>query len=314
MTPLGGSHPSLENVRVCPFLGMPDDAQTALAFPSNWNCCHHCKPAAAIRLEHQRHYCLSPGHKNCPVYLQPAGQALARELRSRSPARRLAGGALWKVFLALFLGALAAGFLLGFGPSVVRFFSLGFPELPERLPLAVHTPAPPPLSPSPGALASPTAARLPVGALPTHLPTLVAGASTPSATPGPQPTATITRIPQGLETLIGLNYIFKIHRVRQGESIQLLAQTNGTTTAALFAVNYQLATPLRPQQVLIIPVNQPDVSDLPPFEPYRLAQDTSLEALAAELAADPTQIQFYNGLGNSDQLYAGEWIVVPREE
>ena len=155
---------------------------------------------------------------------------------------------------------------------------------------------------------------LPPAGLPTHLPALAAISSTPSVLSGSEPTATITRIPQGLETLIGLNYIFKIHRVRHGESIQLLAQTNGTTTAALFAVNYHLSTPLQAQQVIIIPVNQPDVSELPPFEPYRVAQDISLEALAAELGGDPTQIQYYNGLRNSDQLYAGEWIILPRAE
>ena len=143
---------------------------------------------------------------------------------------------------------------------------------------------------------------------------LVTGVSTPSALPGAQPTATITRIPQELETLIGLNYIFKIHRVKQGESLDLLAQINGTTTAALFAVNYQLSTPLKAQQVIILPVNQSDVSGLPPFEPYRVAEDTSLATLAAEQGVDPTQIQFYNGLGNSDQLHAGEWIILPREK
>ncbi len=304
----------LDNPQICPHLGLIDDERTALAFPSDWNDCHHSKPVASIKLDHQRNYCLSPNHKNCVVYLRSSEKTLPRELRNRVPARPRVGVPVWKISLALLFLALMAGFLFRFVPPVDQLFSLPFLRVPERPVLGVHTPSPVALSPTPQAKFSPTPVTLPSGALPTHLPTLVAVVSTPTALPGAQPTATITRIPQELETLIGLNYIFKIHRVKQGESLDLLAQINGTTTAALFAVNYQLSTPLRPQQIIIIPVNQSDVSGLPPFEPYRVTEDTSLEALAAEQGADPTQIQFYNGLGNSDRLHAGEWIILPREK
>jgi LysM repeat protein len=307
-------YPPLENPRICPYLGLTDDGQTALAFPSDWNHCYHCKPLVSIRLDHQRNYCLSPQHKSCLVYRQTAGGALPRELRNRGPARPLVRVALWKVILALFFLVLVAGFLLGLAPPPDHFFSLSFLKLPERPVDVAYTPTPLPLSPSPGALVSPTSTMPLPGGLPTHLPTLLAAVSTPSALPGAQPTATITRIPQELETLIGLNYVFKIHRVKQGESLELLAQINGTTTAAMFAVNYHLATPLRTQQIIIIPINQSDVSALPAFEPYRVPEDIGLETLAAEEGLDPTQIQFYNDLGNSDQLYAGEWIILPRGE
>ena len=80
----------------------------------------------------------------------------------------------------------------------------------------------------------------------------------------------ITRVPRDIEALIGINYVFKIHRVKHGEKLELLAHANGTTAAAVFAVNYHLTTPLKVQQVIILPVNQIDVSDLPPFEPYRV--------------------------------------------
>jgi LysM repeat protein len=307
-------YPQLENPRICPYLGLMEDGQTALAFPSDWNNCHRCKPLASIRLDHQRNYCLSPQHKNCPVYRQSSRQALPRELRNRGPARPLVGGPLWKVILALSILVLVGSFLLGFAPALGQILPLRFLRLPESPVLVIHTPSPVPLSPSPEALASPTSGMLPPGGLPTHLPALVAAASTPSALPGVQPTATITRIPQELETLIGLNYIFKIHRVKRGESLDLLAQTNGTTVAAMFAVNYHLSTPLQAQQIIVIPVNQSDVSGLPPFEPYRVTEDTRLETLATEMSADPAQIQFYNGLGNSDQLHAGEWVILPREK
>ena len=307
----GGVHSRLENPRICPYLGLADDERTALAFPSDWNDCHHCKPLSSIKLDHQRTYCLSPNYRSCTAYQQPPEQALPRDLRNRGPVRPWLGKPVWTILLTLLILVLIGAVVLNYLPAVGPFSLPGSLEIPG-LPGATQTPSPPPVSPSPERVGSPTAAMLPSGGLPTHLPTLSAEASTPSVLPSAQPTATITRIPQELETLIGLNYLFKIHRVRQGESLDLLAYANGTTVAALFAVNDHLSTPLHPQQMIIIPVNQSDVSGLPPFEPYRVVEDTSLAALAAELGADAAQIQFYNGLGNSDQFHAGEWILVPR--
>jgi capsular exopolysaccharide synthesis family protein len=52
----------------CPFLGLENDSTTALGFPSEGNFCHHARPIAPVRIEHQDEYCLSAGHINCPIY------------------------------------------------------------------------------------------------------------------------------------------------------------------------------------------------------------------------------------------------------
>ena len=74
----------------------------------------------------------------------------------------------------------------------------------------------------------------------------------------------------------------------------------------------KMATSVTIPTIIVIPINQSDVSGLPPFEPYRVTEDMSLERLASDTGADAVQIQLYNGLGNSDQVHAGEWIILPR--
>ncbi len=54
----------------CPYLGISDDAETALAYPSPWNCCYRRGTSAPISLEHQRNYCLATNYAGCPIYLQ----------------------------------------------------------------------------------------------------------------------------------------------------------------------------------------------------------------------------------------------------
>ena len=309
---IGGSQRSLENSHTCPYLGLADDGQTALAFSSDWNCCHHCKPVTAVKLDHQRMYCLSPDHRNCTAYAQPPDNAMPRELRGRHPAR---GGSSTWTWLTLALAFFALMIILGlyFSTQIRTFLP------PEILEIVVRPSVPPtalPVYVTPSSDVSPTLtpSALPPSATSTPIPTLVLDDPVLATIASADPTATITRIPRDIETLIGINYIFRIHRVRHGENLETLAYLNGTTIAAIFAVNYKFSAPLWVDQVIIIPINQTDVSDLPPFESYRVTEDISLDDLAVELNADSGQIQFYNGLGTSTQLHHGEWIIVPREK
>jgi len=53
----------------CPYLGIADDAETALAYPSPWNCCFRQGAPVSVALEHQRSYCLATAYVGCPIYL-----------------------------------------------------------------------------------------------------------------------------------------------------------------------------------------------------------------------------------------------------
>jgi hypothetical protein len=71
------------NEQVCPHLGVEEDAQTCLGYPSPWNLCHHCRPAAPVRLRHQSSMCLAQAHTGCPVFLSTEALPLPLSLRGR---------------------------------------------------------------------------------------------------------------------------------------------------------------------------------------------------------------------------------------
>lgn len=73
---------------ICPHLALQDDGRTCMSYPSHWNLCHRCRPAAVVRLSHQRDTCLTPAHVNCPVFQQGEGQPLPAHLREKPPRRR----------------------------------------------------------------------------------------------------------------------------------------------------------------------------------------------------------------------------------
>jgi len=53
--------------KICPFLGFEDDPETALAYPSPYNFCYHCKPISPVNMIHQRDVCLVGDYPQCPV-------------------------------------------------------------------------------------------------------------------------------------------------------------------------------------------------------------------------------------------------------
>ena len=65
---------------ICPFLGLLEDRETALSFPADGNYCHKADPPGAIKIEHQRVYCLTAQHVQCPMYLNPEEDPLPAEL------------------------------------------------------------------------------------------------------------------------------------------------------------------------------------------------------------------------------------------
>lgn len=53
----------------CPYLGLKEDSETALAYASPWNYCFRFDVPAQIALEHQDKYCLALTYVECPIYL-----------------------------------------------------------------------------------------------------------------------------------------------------------------------------------------------------------------------------------------------------
>ena len=94
---------------ICPYLGMQEDPQTCLAYPSEWNLCQHAKPAGMVKLEYQRSTCLLSVHTVCPVFVGVETSPLPSNLRRRRKRfepRKVVRGAIWFLVLVILLLAL----------------------------------------------------------------------------------------------------------------------------------------------------------------------------------------------------------------
>ena len=161
------------------------------------------------------------------------------------------------------------------------------------------------------------AAEIPTAAapLPTLTFTVVPPASALTRTPVPARTKTPFRLSprRQLDVPIGTDYKFVIHKIAGGENMNRYAEQYHTTTAAIQSVNYKLRTPLRVDALIVIPVGFTDVSNLPRFEAYIVADaDKPVESLAQELGVDPRDLKYYNVLSDGEKLKVGDWLLIPR--
>lgn len=74
---------AVPGAQTCPYLGIPEDPQTCVSYPSHWNLCHRARPAALVKLSYQRDVCLGGAHVHCPVFQREEIKPLPLELRER---------------------------------------------------------------------------------------------------------------------------------------------------------------------------------------------------------------------------------------
>ncbi len=280
-------------MKTCPFLGLTHDPKTPALFPTDRNCCYQVRPLRTVANHHQEQYCLSSMHQACPIFLNPE-DALTREVLY-APGRRQRSRRL--VFLALAALALLA---LAFSAWVYwdvwssARFAGSQPGLPER----ITTPTLDLLLPAVSSTASGFAA-------------IVLPSATPTLTPlPPVEISSVTPLP-GLETPIGSDPAFVIHRVAAGESLTILSQRYGTTETAIRAINLMLPVPLWENWLVVVPYQFEDVAGLPLFEVYQVKADgLSVAALAQQLNVDAALLARYNHLTAEDDFANGQWVLV----
>jgi LysM repeat protein len=154
----------------------------------------------------------------------------------------------------------------------------------------------------------PTRTDIPV-LLPTNPPT-----PTPAlVTPSPQLTLTLTPGPD-LDTTIGPASPFLIHRVKEGDTLFYIAETFNSSVEAILAANDLEGLPLWVDKLLVIPVGDVNVGDLPVFDVYQVPPEGTTVIQVAELFhSDPEAIRVYNNLGEGEDLPSGRWLIVPYE-
>ena len=285
----GNTNPKLEGL--CPFLGFSDDRDTALSYPSQYNCCYNAKPVVPVSMYHQRCFCLSKEFTSCPVYQSVEHASLPKEIIGKYPNRRR-----MRPWLAL-TGVIIIVLVVSVVSAMMGVINIpGIPALITGIP---HTP-------TPTFWVMPSATNT----IDQSTATLVQVAS-PTETEIPLvPTAIL---PHFLETPLGADPELVFHRVEEGEGFILLANTYNTSAEAIQAINYEMGNSLFANRVIVIPINTTDVSTLPAFTVFEVTEDNLfIETVAMGLNVDIVELCKYNHLPERYVLTKGEWLLIPR--
>lgn len=311
--------------RVCPHLGLMDDAETSLAFPSIWNNCHRARPIASPKIKHQGEFCLCANYRECPVYLSQ--QTLPLPVNVRAPRVRAnpSQNNFWRN-LAIALMLIVVFLAAGWGLMLQNLLPFGFGKAtPTAVAFVTWTPTPIPPSLTVTASSTPTRTRTatsspaPSGSVTvTRTPT-----STPTSTRTSTPTQTATRTPTStpvlslskhqLETPIGTDVKFVIHKVLDGDNLNQYAVKYNTSVEAIMAVSYKLKAPVWGGMLVVIPVGFTDVANVPSFAVYQVTEaNRTVESLAQELGVAAADLKKYNAISDDESLGIGDWLLIPR--
>jgi len=281
------SDPNLLRGKLCPYLGVDDDRETALSYPSEHNCCYNVKPMKSVNLAQQRQYCLSSMYNKCPIYTSENLTKLPDGWGGRKPIE-IKPKPWMLISLAIFL--VSAVILVSYW-----FGAFKKPEV-QQLPQIAITPT---------IFVSDSSPTIEVGIVP-----IVTETPVPTVTEIPVPATEV--IPHMLETVFGNNPQLLIHRIQEGEGFIMLAEKYLTSVDAIKAINHELPATLLYNQIIVVPVNTSDVSNLPPFSIYQDQEgNITIEALADRLKIDAGSFRTYNVLPEGYLISPGEWLLIP---
>jgi len=147
--------------------------------------------------------------------------------------------------------------------------------------------------------------------------------TTPSLTPSPQVTATrFTTTPSStptevrsfaLESIIGQDPQFIIHRTTEGESIPLFSVLYGSSEEAITTLNHDLPPVLLIDQIIVIPLNLTDPAGIPPFIAYEILENSvTFNQIADEFSVPLEELLKYNNVNGEYRLQQGDWILIPQ--
>jgi hypothetical protein len=278
----------------CPHLGISDDPDTCIAYPSDWNLCYKSRSPTAPRLEHQRSFCLSKGYTRCPVYLSQKVVALPRELKLSTPQNRTQ---ISKRLLAALFGLLFLVFAVWVYWQFVQQDHM-LPFLPQRNSFGLTLSVTPVITPTktPVSLPQPTSTSKTISSTENLLPVVL-------------PTEQLVCGYQ-LDIPFGTERHFIIHQVADGQSLTWIINHYSTTLNALEAVNYFIPKPVWVGYNLIIPQDQLDLNEYPTFQAVELNEnDISIDDLAVKLSTDSVSLTKYNELDPGCRTFSG-WLLV----
>jgi hypothetical protein len=269
--------------QICPYLGLKDDSGTTFSYASAANHCFRITPVVSVKLDHQREYCLSSNHRHCELFRGEPGQSQKRTKdiarHSRRVRRWIRTLPVW-LFLPLIVIASIFAVVLFMPDEALTTLPSINSEIPPTM-VIERTKTPPRKT----AISSPSASVV------VHTPTML--------------------VVHVLESPIGTQKPLIIHQVREGENLSDMANLYNTTEDTITSLNYNFSLPLLPNAVIVIPLNQVNVNDLPLFEPYRVTQSISIQALAVKFSVDIDMLMVYNLVDPEYIFTVGEWVLIP---
>jgi len=285
----------------CPYIGLSYDKATFSNFPVSNNICYHCKPTATPIYTHQIEFCLTDKFEKCPIYDNPKGNPFPSYLQYQLEKKRN--------FRLISLAILLIGFV---------FIFLWFNErgLEVDLNSTDHSHLLTKTYFETSLLTSPT---ITIFVKPTNVFTTQSIVSNQTSPPhtipivASSPTMAPTEVKVfHLETIIGNDPQFIIHRVNEGESLPLFADAHGSNVETIRAVNFGIHDILWVDQILIIPINLNDSSNIPPFLAYEVEKSTTFLEIAKEFAIPIEDLLKYNNVQRDYPLKQADWILLPQ--
>jgi hypothetical protein len=270
--------------KVCIYLGLKGDSDTALSYSSPANHCFRTIPVTPIELDHQAEFCLSGKYRLCPLFQGEPGRFKKRIRGETGRSKRRFQGWIRHAGTWFFPTLILLVSII----SLVYFLSQ---VPPDRSPGVI-------LDKTPTSFMESTRTFL--------------QNSPPSST---IPIIVITSPPlllgHDLEIPIGTQTPLLIHRVKTGESMAIMAKNYNTTEEAITYINFDFSLPLLPDQVIVIPLNQSEVANLPLFQPFQILDSLSLQDLVYLFACDLGLLQSYNMVDPGHVFSTGEWVLIP---
>lgn len=296
---MSNNHLEQKTSHLCPHLSFTQDDQTAMAYPSGDNICHHVKPSRTPSESYQEKFCLSPLHIGCEVYKQTDlrfHSKYAGIFKHRKKARKFKVKRLIPILLILIAAAIIYPLAVS-GQLSQLISNLSVPQTeitwqPVESAAIEEAFSTPTLLPG-----VPTATQL-----------------IPTRTPIP-PTITPTYPgPSYVYTPMGIYDMFVVHRVRDGESIEWYTNHYRTTTEAILSLNRNLQGVLRVDAYVVIPVGMTDVRAFPPMEAFVVEVDgLSVQSLAEFKGVDLAKICEWNGLPKDYIFQYNEVVILPQQ-
>jgi hypothetical protein len=299
----------------CPYIGLSDDADSSVAFPSNSNYCHRGQPAAGVRFNHQQEFCLGKKYIECPVFLREAAGPLPEHIRAHRAHVKTPQGNLRRNLL-ITVGALTAIAILGW--AFINQYSppaQGEPTSRQVIPPASNTPtfinllAPAmTLSPVPPAITSTPTLHIPLFAS-------VTATIQPTATPSITPIPFVSK--HRLDVPIGTDRKFIIRRLAAGESLDTYIQQYSTSFKAVKALNYYLllTSSVKRDVLVVFPIGFTNVSGMHVLNIYQIKESergVNFEYVAHKLKVDINDFKYYNGITEAgDRPLVGDYYLVP---